>query len=53
MANVEVLCDVRNCVHNVAGIRCGAEQIKIMSETGKAAHTTAETDCQTFEPHVQ
>ncbi|ELK47744.1 DUF1540 domain-containing protein [Halobacillus sp. ACCC02827] len=46
---MDVLCDVKNCVHNEDGQKCGAETIFIISESGKTASSQNETDCKTFE----
>jgi hypothetical protein len=43
----DVLCEVDTCVHWHNGNKCAAEQIYITSQ--EKAHTSAETDCKTFE----
>ncbi|UOQ44243.1 DUF1540 domain-containing protein [Halobacillus salinarum] len=47
---LDVLCEVKNCVHNEDGEKCGATSISIISESGKTASSQQETDCKTFEP---
>ncbi|MFC7321466.1 DUF1540 domain-containing protein [Halobacillus campisalis] len=47
---LDVLCEVKNCVHNEGGERCTATSIFIISESGKTASSQKETDCKTFEP---
>jgi hypothetical protein len=46
----DVLCEVSNCVYNEEGMKCGADQIFVVSHHGKEADTSRETDCKTFEP---
>ncbi|MFC0524418.1 DUF1540 domain-containing protein [Pontibacillus salicampi] len=46
----DVLCEVNNCVHNMDGQKCGADQIFVVSHTGKQADSQEETDCKTFKP---
>ncbi|WP_223701163.1 DUF1540 domain-containing protein [Sutcliffiella deserti] len=46
----DVLCEVNNCVYNKSGNRCGATQIYVVSNKGKEAETSHETDCRTFKP---
>ncbi|MBS4216721.1 DUF1540 domain-containing protein [Bacillus sp. FJAT-49711] len=44
----DVLCEVENCHYWAKGNRCSADQIYVVSHTGKKAETEQETDCQTF-----
>lgn len=46
----DVLCEVSNCVHNLNGKSCGADEIFVVSHKGRQAHNSQETDCKTFEP---
>lgn len=46
----EVLCEVNNCKYQVEGNKCSAEKIYVVSQKGKEASTTEETDCKTFTP---
>ncbi len=46
----DVLCEVSNCVHNINGKSCGADEIFVVSHSGRQAHNSQETDCRTFEP---
>lgn len=46
----DVLCEVNNCSYWAAGNKCNAQQIYVVSHTGKAANSQQETDCKTFEP---
>jgi Domain of Unknown Function (DUF1540) len=46
----DVLCEVSNCVHNLDGEKCTADQIFVVSHVGNKARKSEETDCQTFEP---
>jgi hypothetical protein len=46
----DVLCEVNNCHFWKKGNHCGAEQIYVVSHTGKQADDQHETDCKTFEP---
>ncbi|APH04876.1 DUF1540 domain-containing protein [Bacillus weihaiensis] len=47
----DVLCEVSSCVHNInKENRCGATQIYVVNHKEKDAHSSAETDCKTFEP---
>ncbi len=50
---MKVLCEVSNCVHNHEGELCGATEIFVVSHKGDRAHSSQETDCQTFEPNTQ
>ncbi|ELK47026.1 UNVERIFIED_CONTAM: DUF1540 domain-containing protein [Halobacillus marinus] len=47
---LDVRCEVRNCVHNRDGKACGADEIFVVSHSGKKASDSKETDCKTFEP---
>lgn len=47
---LDVRCEVRNCVHNRDGKACGADEIFVVSRSGKKASDSKETDCKTFEP---
>jgi len=44
----DVLCEVENCHFWAKGNLCSANQIYVVSHTGKKAETEQETDCQTF-----
>ena len=46
----DVLCEVNNCTYWAQGNRCSADQIYVVSHTGKQADTNKVTDCKTFEP---
>ncbi|WP_312095696.1 DUF1540 domain-containing protein [Niallia sp.] len=46
----DVLCEVSNCTYWEKGNHCGADQIYVVSNVGKHADTSYETDCKTFEP---
>ena len=48
----DVLCEVNNCNYWENGNKCSAEQIYVVSHTGKKAQSTQETDCKTFEQHL-
>lgn len=45
----DVLCEVTNCVHHAGAKKCGATEIFVVSNKGKASNSE-ETDCKTFEP---
>ncbi|HEY2494051.1 MULTISPECIES: DUF1540 domain-containing protein [unclassified Paenibacillus] len=45
----DVLCEVNSCRHWANENRCSATSIYIVSNNVKEAHTSAETDCKTFE----
>ncbi|HEY4552482.1 MAG TPA: DUF1540 domain-containing protein [Bacillaceae bacterium] len=44
----DVLCEVQNCFYWKKGNQCGADQIYVVSHSGKQADTQKETDCKTF-----
>ena len=46
----DVLCEVNNCSYWGQGNKCKAEAIYVVSNTGKKAGSSEETDCKTFEP---
>ncbi len=46
----EVLCEVNNCQYWANGNKCSAEKIYVVSNKGKEASTSEETDCKTFKP---
>jgi hypothetical protein len=46
----DVLCEVNNCSFWANGNKCSADQIYVVSHTGKKADTSKETDCKTFDP---
>ncbi|WP_409305771.1 DUF1540 domain-containing protein [Peribacillus sp. SCS-155] len=48
----DVLCEVNNCKYWATGNKCRAEAIYVVSNRGRQASTTAETDCKTFEPKL-
>jgi hypothetical protein len=47
----DVLCEVNNCSYWANGDKCSADQIYVVSHTGKKAESQKETDCKTFDPH--
>ncbi|MDL4843250.1 DUF1540 domain-containing protein [Aquibacillus rhizosphaerae] len=49
---LDVLCEVENCVHNLEGEKCGADEIFVVSHKGSTASSQQETDCKTFELEV-
>lgn len=46
----DVLCEVSNCKYWASGNKCDAEKIYVVSNRGKEANNTEETDCKTFKP---
>lgn len=46
----EILCEVNNCKFWKSGDRCGAKSIYVVSQKGKQAKSSEETDCRTFVP---
>lgn len=46
----DVLCEVNNCTYWGSGNKCHAEEIYVVSQRGKEASSTEETDCNTFKP---
>lgn len=44
----EILCEVNNCKYWSDNDRCGAQSIFVVSQRGKTARTSEETDCKTF-----
>lgn len=48
----DVLCEVNNCNYWAAGNKCAASSIYVVSNQGKHAKNSAETDCKTFEPKI-
>jgi len=45
-----ILCEVNNCHFWKNGNHCGAEEIYVVSHSGKHAASSYETDCKTFKP---
>lgn len=48
----EILCEVSNCKFWSKGNKCGAKSIYVISQKGKYASSSEETDCKTFEPRA-
>ncbi|MFJ5623378.1 DUF1540 domain-containing protein [Peribacillus loiseleuriae] len=48
----DVLCEVNNCQFWSSGNHCKAESIYVVSNKGKHASNSEETDCKTFVPEV-
>ncbi|WP_082731973.1 DUF1540 domain-containing protein [Sporosarcina sp. HYO08] len=48
--NQEILCEVNNCKYWGSGNRCNAKSIYVVSQKGKTAQSSEETDCKTFVP---
>lgn len=46
----EILCEVNNCKFWSNGNRCSAKSIYVVSQKGKKAKSSEETDCKTFVP---
>lgn len=46
----EILCEVNNCKFWDHGNRCSAKSIYVVSQKGKQANSSEETDCKTFVP---
>lgn len=46
----EILCEVNNCKFWGSGNRCNAKSIYVVSQKGKTARSSEETDCKTFVP---
>ena len=49
----EILCEVNNCKFWNSGDRCSAKSIYVVSQKGKRAKSSEETDCKTFTPRDQ
>ncbi len=47
----DVLCEVTNCAYWAQGNKCDADKIYVISNEGKEASTSQETDCKTFKPY--
>ncbi|MHA6261330.1 DUF1540 domain-containing protein [Sporosarcina sp. CAU 1771] len=45
-----ILCEVNNCKFWGHGDKCNAKSIYIVSQKGKRAASSEETDCKTFVP---
>jgi len=45
-----ILCEVNNCHFWKNGNHCSAEEIYVVSHSGKHAASSYETDCKTFKP---
>ncbi|MFJ8065279.1 DUF1540 domain-containing protein [Psychrobacillus sp. NPDC096426] len=48
----DVLCEVNNCTYWGSGNKCNATAIYVVSNKGKQASKSEETDCKTFEPEA-
>ncbi|MBP3963310.1 MULTISPECIES: DUF1540 domain-containing protein [Paenibacillus] len=48
----DVLCEVNSCKHWAAGNHCNASSIYVVSNRGKQANNSEETDCKTFEAKI-
>lgn len=48
----DVLCEVNNCKFWAKGNKCSADEIYVVSHTGKQAEKQEETDCKTFDPGI-
>ena len=46
----EILCEVNNCTYWSHGNKCSAKSIYVVSQNGKTAANSEETDCKTFAP---
>ena len=46
----KILCEVNNCKFWSSGNKCSAKSIYVVSQKGKRATSSEETDCQTFVP---
>lgn len=46
----EILCEVSNCKFWSNGNKCSAKSIYVVSQKGKRAKSSEETDCKTFVP---
>lgn len=46
----EILCEVSNCKFWGPGNKCKANSIYVVSQKGKKATSSEETDCKTFVP---
>jgi len=48
----DVLCEVNSCKYWAAGNQCAANSIYVVSNRGKHATNSEETDCKTFEAKI-
>lgn len=48
----DVLCEVNSCKFWTEGNNCDASQIYVVSNRGKQASHSEETDCNTFESKI-
>jgi len=48
----DVLCEVNSCKFWAAGNNCAASRIYVVSNRGKLASHSEETDCKTFESKI-
>ncbi|MBH5319814.1 DUF1540 domain-containing protein [Paenibacillus sp. GSMTC-2017] len=48
----DVLCEVSSCKFWATGNHCGASSIYVVSNRGKQASQSEETDCKTFESKI-
>lgn len=48
----DVLCEVNSCKFWAAGNNCAASSIYVVSNRGKQASHSEETDCKTFEAKI-
>lgn len=46
----EILCEVNNCKFWAKGNKCSAKSIYVVSQKGRKAKSSEETDCNTFVP---
>jgi len=46
----EILCEVNSCKFWGPGNKCKANSIYVVSQKGKKASSSEETDCKTFVP---
>lgn len=44
----DVLCEVNNCKYWASGNKCNADTIYVVSNKGRLASNSTETDCKTF-----
>lgn len=47
-----ILCEVNNCKFWGTGNKCHADVIYVVSQSGKQAADSEETDCKTFAPEA-
>ncbi|MGE7625410.1 DUF1540 domain-containing protein [Viridibacillus sp. NPDC096237] len=49
----QILCEVNNCTFWGSGNKCTAAAIYVVSQKGKQASNSEETDCKTFSPEEE